>query len=152
MTTRPALSPITRRPTQVNMTKAKTLDEHLEAARTKLVSAMKRGRGLVVHLANACPPLRSRFAAAVGAVAAAWLETTRRLPYRMGETRRGTSVCDAVGRFCGPPDTLPWDSFDAGFLCMRGKDGFCGWLLVHLRGDLRSHHHKPDGPQKVARS
>lgn len=46
---------------EVNMKKTVSLDEALEAARSKLVLAMKRGYSLVLMCANSAPPLRSKF-------------------------------------------------------------------------------------------
>jgi hypothetical protein len=46
---------------EVNMTKVRTLEEHLEMARLKIVHAMKYGRTLAVLLANSCPPFKSKF-------------------------------------------------------------------------------------------
>ena len=48
---------------EVNMTKVKTLEEHLELSRKKLVAAMKHGRVLAVLLSNSCPPIRTKFTA-----------------------------------------------------------------------------------------
>lgn len=46
---------------EVNMKKTVSLDDALDAARSKLVLAMKRGYSLVLLCANSAPPLRSKF-------------------------------------------------------------------------------------------
>lgn len=46
---------------EVNVKKTVSLDEALEAARSKLVLAMKRGYSLVLLCANSAPPLRTKF-------------------------------------------------------------------------------------------
>uniref|UniRef100_A0A7R9ULB5 Uncharacterized protein n=1 Tax=Diacronema lutheri TaxID=2081491 RepID=A0A7R9ULB5_DIALT len=46
---------------EVNMKKSVRLDDALEAARAKLVLALRRGYSLVMLMSNSAPPLRSQF-------------------------------------------------------------------------------------------